>query len=163
MAGQLLDRGVVVEHFGYFGDEATTAAPQGNHRALGLGVRALLGRTDVGVGYVLRTLERPWSELSTGRLEAASLFARGEHLVLPWVLASLKAERFTVSARDLPPGASEHPAPSESTRIMPGVVLLVRQNVRLVLEGELFTRAPATDGAGLARPHGFWVRLDVAF
>lgn len=163
MQGQLLDRGLVVEHFGYFGDETTEAVPQGDHRAFGVALRALLGRADLGVGYVVRTFERPWSELARGELDAVSFFGRGEYLVLPWALAYLKAERFSVSAGDLPPEATERPVPSESTRIMPGVVLLVRQNVRLVLEGELFTRTPATDEANLARPHGLWMRLDVAF
>ena len=111
----------------------------------------------------VRAFERPWPELATGELDAVSLFGRGEYLLLPWVIASFKAERFTVSTRDLPPGSTRDPAPSESTRLMPGVVLLVRQNVRLAIEGELYSRAPATDERGLARPHGLWMRLDVAF
>lgn len=163
MRGQLLDRGLIIEHFGYFGDETTGADPQGDHQALGVAVRALLGRADLGIGYVIRDFERPWSELATGDLEAASLFGRGEYLVLPWVLASLKAERFSVSAGDLPPGSTMLPVRSESTRIIPGVILLIRQNVRLVLEGELYTRTPATVQMDLARPHTLWMRLDVAF
>lgn len=163
MPGQLLDHALVLEHFGYFGSEATDDAPQGGHRAFGMGLRALLGRADLGAGWVVRDLDRPWPGLASGSLRATSAFARGEYLALPWVLASLKVERFDVSATDLPPGTSALPAPSEATRIVPGLVLLLRQNIRFVLEGELFTDAPGPDRAGLARPHGLWMRLDVAF
>lgn len=163
LPGQLLDRSVVLEHFGYIGSESTAASQQGAHRAFGMAARALHGRWDLGVGFVLRDFRRPWSQLATGSLEASSVFARSEYLVLPWVLASLKAERFAVSVTDLPQGASVEPPASEATRVLPGLVLLLRQNVRLVLEGELFIRLPETDRTGLARPHDLWMRLDVAF
>lgn len=163
LAGQLLDRTLVIEHFGYLGSESTENARQGEHTAFGLAARALLGRLDLGAGYVIRSFARPWPELSTGHLEAESLFARTEYLALPWIIGSLKAEWVEVLASDLPPGVSVAPSPTESTRVLPGVVLLLRQNVRLALEGEFFLRHPETRQAGLNLPHNLWMRLDVAF
>ena len=163
MNGQLLDRAVVIEHFGYVGNETTESAPQGDHTAFGVAVRALFGRVDVGAGYVVRDFARPWAELPDGHLKTESLFARAEYLMLPWVIASLKAERLDVVADDLPPDASIASRPSESTRMMPGVALLLRQNVRLAMEGELFLRHPDTRQAELSLPHSLWMRLDVAF
>lgn len=163
LASQLLDRALILEHFGYLGNESRESAPQGGHTAFGLAARALLGRLDLGGGYVVRDFERPWAELPTGHLEAESYFARAEYLVLPWVMGSLKAERIAVVASDLPAGIFVAAAPSESTRALPGVVLLLRQNVRLVTEAELFLRHPETRRADLSRPHNLWMRLDVAF
>ena len=48
-------------------------------------------------------------------------------------------------------------------RILPGAVMLIRQNVRGVVEAELFTRHEQTTAAGQRRPHNLWFRLDVAF
>lgn len=163
MAGQLLDRTLVIEHFGYSGNESTENAPQGDHTAFGVAVRAILGRVDMGAGYVIRDFARPWAELPAGRLETESLFARAEYLMLPWVIASLKADRLEIIAGDFPPGVSVASRPSESTRLLPGFVLLLRQNVRLAVEGEFFLHHPDTRDAELPLPHSLWMRLDVAF
>lgn len=163
MPGQLFDRTLILEHFGYFGSESTGASPQGEHRAFGLAARTLRGPLDLGVGWAFREFERPWPDLGTGRLEANSVFAKAEYLFLPWVMSSMKAEWFDVSETELPPDVSAAPPPSESTRVLPGVIILLRQNVRLVLEGELFLDLPATDRPGLPLPHSLWTRLDLAF
>lgn len=163
LMGQLLDRALIVEHFGYVGNESTEDEPQGDHTAFGVAVRALLGRVDLGAGYVVRDFARPWAELPDGHLETESLFARAEYLVLPWVITTLKAERLEVVADDLPPDASIASRPSESTRMLPGFVVLLRQNVRLAVEGELYLHQPDTRTAELPFPHSLWLRLDVAF
>lgn len=163
MSGQLLDRAVVIEHFGYFGSETTNDAPQGDHTAFGVAVRAILGRVDAGAGYVVRDFARPWTEFPDGHLKTESLFARAEYLVLPWVITSLRAERLDIVIDDLPPDVSIASSPSESTRMLPGVALLLRQNVRLAVEGELFLRQTDTHTAELPLPHSLWMRLDVAF
>ncbi len=163
LTGQLLDHALILEHFGYLGNESTESAPQGEHTAFGLAARALLGRLDLGAGYVIRNFAQPWPDVSTGHLEVESVFARSEYLALPWIIGSLKAERIQVLASDLPPDVSAAPPPTESTRVLPGVILLLRQNVRLVMEGEFFLRHSETSQAGLNRPHNLWLRLDVAF
>lgn len=163
LQGQLLDRALVLEHFGYLGSERTGEAPVGDHRAFGVAARALVDRLDLGVGYVFRQIDRPWPGLGTGSVEATSLFTKAEYLALPWVLGSLKAERFDLDPRDLPAGGALAPGEDEATRVIPGVILLLRQNVRLAVEGELFLHSPATETADLSPPHALWLRLDVAF
>lgn len=163
VTGQLLDRAVVIEHFGYVGNESTENAPQGDHSAFGVAVRALLGRVDLGAGYVVRDFARPWTELPAGHLETESLFARAEYLMLPWVITSVKAERLEVVADDLPPDAAIASRPSDATRLLPGFIFLLRQNVRLAVEGELLLHHPDTRTAELPLPHSLWMRLDVAF
>jgi hypothetical protein len=160
--GQLLDRAIVVEHFGYFGNEATPDAPQGAHRALGWAVQALAGRWDVGVGHVRRTFLRPLGT-TEGSLDARSWFAKGEFLLFPWLLGSLKADRLVVEITPgaLPAGGSMEP--SDRAVLMPGLVALVRQNVRVVVEGELFLAGDRRAVTVNRRPHNLWLRLDLAF
>ena len=61
-------------------------------------------------------------------MRGRSWFGKAEYLVFPWLLGSLKAERFT-----LEPAPSAIPAGYTVnrvavTRVLPGVVALVRQN-----------------------------------
>ncbi|MBI4543701.1 MAG: hypothetical protein HY703_00720, partial [Gemmatimonadetes bacterium] len=49
------------------------------------------------------------------------------------------------------------------TRVLPGLVLLIRQNVRGVVVAELFAADPPLLLPGGKRPHNLWFRLDVAF
>jgi hypothetical protein len=46
---------------------------------------------------------------------------------------------------------------------MPGVVFLIRQNIRGVIEGELFTRLESQSDQDGFNPKNIWFRLDVAF
>lgn len=161
--GQLLDRSVTIEHFGYFGREDRPGEEAGAHRALGLAARALQGRSDLGVGVVRRTFDTPFGGRGGGSVRATSLFAKWEYLLYPWLTWSLKADRLEVSttAGALPAGTTLRDA--DATRILPGFVMLVRQNVRAVVEGELFTRHAAADRTGARRPHTLWMRLDLSF
>lgn len=160
--GQLLDRALIVEHFGYRGSESTPADPQGSHQALGFSVRALYGPWDVGAGWVHRSFERPF-DTATGELRGSAWFAKLEHLVYPWILASLKYDRFdaVVDAGALPVGYSLDP---NAVRVVaPGAVLLLRQNVRAVVEGRFFLSGDASRSAGATRPSDLFLRLDVTF
>ena len=51
----------------------------------------------------------------------------------------------------------------DQTRILPGVIALVRQNVRVVLEAEIFTEHQASSELNQQSPQALWFRLDVAF
>lgn len=159
--GQLLDRSFTIEHFGYVGEEPTANGARDAHRHFGVSARALLGRLDAGVGYVWGTHADPWG-LGTGELRRRSGFGKAEYLVFPWLIGSLKAERFT-----LEPAPGAIPAgyvfdPIALTRVLPGVIALVRQNVRVVAEAELFPDYSAA-ASGQAHPRRLWARLDVAF
>lgn len=159
--GQLLDRSLTLEHFGYIGREPTVAGASDRHRHFGFSAHVLAGRLDAGVGYVWGSHDDPWG-LGTGELHRRSTFGKVEYLLYPWLIGSLKAERFTLEPEGgvVPPGYTFNPI--AITRVLPGVVALVRQNVRAVAEAELFPGyAPATPGQ--ASPRRLWLRLDIAF
>jgi hypothetical protein len=157
--GQLLERSLTVEQFAYFGTVALGEGDRDVHRALGVAVRAVHGRADVGVGHVRGRNSGPWGAAGPGARHA-STFARAEYLLFPWLVASLKAERtdFRVTGGE---GDAAWP-PLRRARLLPAAVMLLRQNVRLVAEGEIFLRDQPRL-AGTAPDHGLWLRLDVAY
>jgi hypothetical protein len=160
--GQLLDRSIIVEHFGYRGDESTADDPQGSHSAIGFSVRGLYGPWDVGAGWVRRSFNQPFGT-GTGEVRGTSWFAKAEHLVFPWMLGSLKYDRFDADAdiQALPAG---HTLDSAARRVVaPGVVLLLRQNVRAIVEGRFFLNGDAFRAGGATRPADLFLRLDVTF
>ncbi len=160
--GQLLDRSVTLEHFGYFGNESTPDAPTGGHRALGWAARVLEGRLDAGVGHVRRSYRRPFGT-AAGSLDVRAWFAKAEYQLFPWLIGSLKYDRLRIDegAGALPVGHAL--APADRDLVLPGVVMLVRQNVRLVVEGELLRAADRAVEPGVRRPHALWLRLDLTF
>lgn len=160
--GQLQDRSLIVEHFGYRGSESTTAAPEGSHWATGFSARVLFGPWDAGVGGVRRSFERPFDTVS-GDLRGSAWFAKLEYLALPWLLGSLKYDRFDVSADPgaLPAGFTLDP--SASRKVTPGAVLLIRQNVRAVLEAQFFLNGDAARAGGADAPGDLFLRLDITF
>jgi len=159
--GQLQDQTLIVEHFGYFGREPTGLGGETSHRAFGVNARLIHGPLDLGVGFVWGRSSDPWSS-GGGSLTYQSLFAKGEVMFFPWLLGSLKLERFTLA---LPPIAvpGYQALPQNETGVLPGVIALVRQNLRLVVEGESYLSHGASRAQGLSRPANLWVRLDLAF
>jgi hypothetical protein len=160
--GQLLDRSITLEHFGYFGSESTPEEPSGGHQALGWAIRGLNGPLDLGVGHVRRIYRRPF-DTEVGALHVRTWFAKGEYLLYPWLMASLKYDRLRVAADagSLPAGYGLVAASRDI--VLPGLVALVRQNVRVVVEGEWIRSADSRAVPGRRRPHALWLRLDLAF
>ena len=155
------ERSVIFETFGYFGSEPTTTGVESRHRALGVSWRLIRGPGDFGVGYVWARDDQPWGA-GAGALDRTSAFAKGEYLVYPWLIVSLKGEWFTL--RTPPPGTGGGGGDRlrfTQTHLMPGLVALVRQNVRAVAEADLFPTYESPSRA--AAPRGIWLRLDVAF
>ncbi len=164
--GQLLDRSLILETFGYFGSQPVEGAID-EHRSFGFNGRGLYGPLDVGVGYVWGRNNNPWGELLGELLEGAvpfkSLFAKAEYLFYPWLIGSLKFDTFD---SDVPESVRESgfvEGGLDATRVMPGVVFLIRQNIRGVIEGELFTRLESQSDQDGFNPKNIWFRLDVAF
>jgi hypothetical protein len=159
--GQLLDRTLILEHFGYFGSEpAGPGLGDDRHRTFGVAARALLGPVDLGGGYVWGSDDDPWGVGGAG-LRHRSVFAKAEWLAWPWLIASLKVDRF---ALDLPAGTSAPPAEDlVRTRVIPGMVALIRQNVRCVVEFDRLMRAPTSASPLGPAPSLAYLRLDVAF
>lgn len=161
--GQLLDRAVIFEHFGYFGREPAEGERQDPHRTFGVSARVLNGPLDVGVGWVRRDHDAPWGSALSGSLSVQSTFGKLEYLMFPWLIGSLKAERFRARLHDVPAGWQFDGSTPVETRVLPGLIALVRQNLRLILEGELFAKYEGTASPPGPRPHSFDVRIDWAF
>ena len=155
--GQLHDRAVILEHFGYFGREPTDSGASSRIEAYGAAARVLYRRTDVAVGAVRRSDDDPWGVAIPARM--SSVFARGEYLLYPWLIASLKVERFAVAAD----GEEGQTSPAGAAVVSPGVVMLLRQNVRLVVEGDVYRRHDASRMSGSGRPNRLTARLDLSY
>lgn len=157
--GQLLDRSLVLEQFGYWGEEPVAGGAGDRHRHFGVAARGLLGPLDAGVGYVLGRYDRPWGTEREAGLEVASVFAKVEYLAFPWLMPTFKFEDFRADPQGRDAAAIES---QRQTRLMPGAVFLIRQNLRGVVEAEFFTRhAPQAPDSGF--PRTLWLRLDLAF
>ena len=159
--GQLRDRSLTLEHFGYVGAEPAAGDVADDHRHFGLAARALWGSLDAGAGYVWGRYDAPWGIDAAAAVEVRSLFAKIEVIALPWLIPSLKLERFDAEPAGAPAGIG---LPLErQTRVIPGIIALIRQNIRGVLEAEFVPRFTTTDSPGTRHPFALWTRLDVAF
>lgn len=158
--GQLQDHAVIVEHFGYFGRHPNDQQKDAGYRVLGASARWLSGPGDVGVGLVWGRQAEPWS--SRGAVRFRSVFAKAEVQVFPWLFGSMKSEWLDVS---LPAVAGEGrlPIAADVTSLTPGIVALLRQNLRWVLEAEFLPRHAESRVLGQQRPQGTWMRLELAF
>jgi hypothetical protein len=158
--GQLLDHGVILEHFTYLGETRLSDSASDTHRSHGIAARVLAGRADVGVGGVWGRHGNPWA-VDGLAARHASLYGRGEYLLFPWLVASLKADgtRF----RAVGTAAGDVVDPLHRARVMPGLIALLRQNVRAIAEADLYVRDEPRSGPAGGRPHALWLRLDVAF
>lgn len=161
--GQLLDKALIIEHFGYLGAEPADGGLRDTHRSFGLSARALYGRVDLGAGFVWGVNENPWGGSAAGELTHSSLFAKGEYLAFPWLIGSLKLEIFEASLPSVIPEAGFDAADPDQTRILPGIIVLVRQNVRAVAEAELYARHELNASLDRRKPHALWLRLEVAY
>ncbi len=161
--GLLLDRSLIVEHFGYWGTQPVDGGQQDNHRSFGVNARALYGRIDLGVGYVWGENDNPWGASAAGVARHSSLFGKLEYLFFPWLTGSLKFDTFDVdvpaSVRAL--GFTE--GSLDQSRVLPGVVVLVRQNIRGVVEAEFYAEHEPSADSNSRKPQKLWLRLDMAF
>lgn len=160
--GQLLDRSVVLEHFAYFGKARVAERAPTSYAATGVGARVLLGRLDVGGGYVLARFRRAWDGVG-GDARHSAVFGKVDYLVFPWLMAYLKAESGELRLPNGATGSTPNDAPPPSNRWLPGVALLVRQNVRAVAEAEFPGSRGLVPGTRPMRGTGLGLRLDLSF
>jgi len=158
--GQLRDHAIIVEHFGYFGEEPGTGSIPDRHRSFGANVRVVRGPLDVGIGAVTRRDKDPWG--TGAAAEMRSRFAKGEYLFWPWLAGSLKLEQFNATS-PVAQRAGYTRGADERVLVAPGIVALLRQNARLVIEGEFYARERSSAEAARRRSVGLWTRLDVTF
>ncbi|MEZ4416586.1 MAG: hypothetical protein R3E10_12635 [Gemmatimonadota bacterium] len=161
--GQLLDHSLTLETFGYFGSQPAAQGVEDRTRSLGVALRALSGPWDAGIGFVHTHHDDPWGRDADGTLDYWSTFGKLEVLAYPWVIGSLKAEVFAAPVPENLRSDGFTIGERRRTTVLPGVVVLLRQNVRGIIEGEIFLRDTQSRELGRRRPHNLWVRLDVAF
>jgi hypothetical protein len=161
--GQLLDRSVTVEHFGYFGSEPSADDTEDRHRSFGFNVRTLYGPWDVGVGFVRSRYDSPWPNQVQGGFSTSSVFGKAEYLVFPWLIGSLKLDLFQADIPSEALALGYTQGRVDQMRLLPGVIALLRQNIRGVIEVDWFARDEALNAQALRRPVSVWLRLDVAF
>lgn len=156
--GQLQDRSLILEHFGYFGAEPVDDADD-EHRSFGVNARLLWGRWDVGVGAIRSGNDDPWG-FASGGIDSSTLFGKLEYMFFPWFIGSLKYDAMDI---DVPTEVEELLLSSglSRSRILPGAIFLIRQNIRAVVEGAVFTRYEG--GSSTEAPWNIWLRLDMAF
>lgn len=153
-SGSWVDNAIQLEHFGYFGRQGSD-----EFRRYGLAARGTYGNLDVAAGYVWGTHDQPWS--AAGNLELRSWFGRADYILFPWFMASVRVEDLGMTPA-LPSGWRITPGQQQDLqRVLPAVIMLVRPNMRVTLEGELYTRDASV--AEHLRRHAFWARLDFAF
>ena len=159
--GQLLDRSLTIEHFGYLGAEPVAGGASDSHRHFGIAARAVYGVLDAGVGYVWGRYDDPWGTDVASGVEVHSAFAKIEVLAYPWLIPSFKFERFDAEP-DVTTTTGFVLPRERQTRLIPGVIALIHQNVRAVLEAEFVPRYQTADPAA-HHPVEVWLRLDLAF
>lgn len=158
---QLLETSLTLETFGYFGAEPLSDANDDRYRSFGVNARALVGRFDVGVGYVSGSDDDPWG-LGSGGMGYTNVVGKAEFMFYPWLIGSFKFDNLEVDV-PTPVLAAGFSGGAAQTRIVPGVIALIRPNVRVAAEVALYTRFESGDLRSLSRPNGLWLRLDVAF
>ncbi|MFQ5703200.1 MAG: hypothetical protein ACE5HT_04185 [Gemmatimonadales bacterium] len=161
--GQLLDRTLIVEHFGYVGAQPAEGNVDDAHRSFGVSARGIVGPLDLGVGYVWGSNDNPWGTVLSGQVDFSSLFARMEYMFFPWFIGSIKFDDLDVNTPTTVQRSGFTAGGMDRTRLIPGVILLLRQNVRASLELELFTRDAASSELMQREPNNLWLRLDVSF
>jgi hypothetical protein len=158
--GQRWDQSLILEAFAYGGEEPGTGARADRYMAAGVNARLLRGPLDLGVGTVVRRDDDPWGTGATA--EMRSLFAKGEYFLWPWFAVSAKAEAFRARS-DGARRAGYVRGAEDQLRFAPGVIALIRQNVRLAAEADLRGRDASLADAALRRGAAVTVRLDVAY
>jgi hypothetical protein len=84
-------------------------------------------------------------------------------MFLPWLMGLLKWEMLEVDRPSDLVAQGFTRGSLDQQRWLPGVAFLIRANVRLVVEGEIFSVHKESELAGQSKPHNLWVRLDFAF
>ena len=160
-----MDNTLEIEHFGYFGKFPVQAKPriEDEFDRFGVALRGSYQNLDLAVGYVWGHHDRPWAPASLRGADYRSPFVKAEYMFLPWLMGLLKWEMLEVDRPSDLVAQGFTRGSLDQTRWLPGVAFLIRANVRLVVEGEIFSVHKESEQAGQSKPHNLWVRLDFAF
>jgi hypothetical protein len=161
--GQLFDRSLIIEQFGYFGTFPVANDLEDKHHTLGIAARWLNGPLDLGAGYAWGQNDNPWGLSPAQQSTHWSAFLKSEYFFFPWLLGSLKVEHLETDVPEAVRAAGFTEGALYQSRFLPGAVALIRQNVRLVIEAELYSGDSVSGETGTQVPDNLWFRLDIAF
>lgn len=169
-SGGWVDNALQIEHFGYFGKQristggaASASRSTDKFNRFGLALRWTWQDLDLAGGLVWGQHEDPWGSLSEGTIKYRSPFARLDYMIYPWWMAQLRFEDLHLSSPKDLRAAGFTAGSLDQTRFMPALIFLIRANLRLVLEGEVYARHKDSESRNLSTPHAFWTRFDFAF
>lgn len=165
-SGGWVDNTLEIEHFGYFGEfpvQVTPSRIDDEFRRFGVAVRGSYENLDLAAGYVWGHHDSPWKPASSEGADLKSPFVKAEYMVLPWLMGFLKWEKLEVDRPSDLVAQGFTRGSLDQERWLPGAAFLIRANVRLVVEGEIFRVHEESKLANQNKPHNLWVRLDLAF
>ncbi|MBI4025462.1 MAG: hypothetical protein HY360_10815 [Verrucomicrobia bacterium] len=189
-SGGWVDNGLLLEHFGYFGDwpagstpdagaPGTTLTPTDDFRYLGVAVRGTWQNLDLAGGYINGYHARPWGknvgrdlDMNSQDLTIHTWFVKAEYMFFPWLMGRAVYEQ--TDAEEPPSSLFGTVGPSnfaavgnngslDQSRILFGPVFSLRANIRVALEIEKYIEHEGSRLVSRNAPDSYWLRLDYAF
>ncbi len=164
--GGWVDNAISIEHFGYFGEFPVQTTPfriDDDFNRFGVAIRGTYENLDLAAGYVWGHHDRPWAPGSLQGADYKSLFVKAEYMIFPWLMGFLRWEKLDVDRPSDLVAQGFTRGGLDQERFLPGLAFLIRANVRVVVEGEIYSDHEASETAGQDKPNSLWVRLDFAF
>jgi hypothetical protein len=164
--GGWVDNSISIEHFGYFGEFPVQQSPfqiNDDFNRFGVAVRGTYENLDVAGGYSWGHHDNPWAPASFQGASYKSPFVKAEYMFFPWLMGFFRWEYLNVNRPTDLVASGFTVGGLKQQRFLPGVAFLIRANMKVVLEGEVYSENQAADTAGLDKPNNFWIRLDLAF
>ena len=104
---------------------------------LGIGAQRKIKDVTLNAGYVVGRNNRPFGALTDESVDSESWFVEAQYFLYPWLIPNVRYE--TVSL-DLPSGVEGIDDNADNIRrVVPSVTILLRANVKLIVEGRFYT------------------------
>jgi len=164
--GGWVDNAISIEHFGYFGQFRVQATPtiiEDEFNRFGVALNGTFQNLDLAVGYVWGHHDTPFAPDSFQGVDYRSPFVKAEYMFLPWLMGTLRWELLEVSRPSDLVAQGFTVSSLDQQRWLPGVAFLIRANVRVDIQGEIYSVHRDSEVRGRNKPHTMWVRLDFAF
>jgi len=163
--GGWVDNAISIEHFGYFGQFPVQATPwiEDDFSRFGVALNGTFQNLDLAVGHVWGHHDNPFAPDSFQGVDYRSPFVKAEYMFLPWLMGTLRWELLEVSRPSDLVAKGFTVSSLDQQRWLPGVAFLIRGNVRLDIQGEIYSVHRESEVGNRNKPHTLWIRLDFAF
>ena len=128
---------------------------------VGADAKGKYGDLAIGGGVVFGNNDDPYATISDQDVDSRVWFAEGEYFAYPWLIGTLRYESLSL---DEPAGLFA--TGQDRARVVPSITMLLRANVKFVVEALLHTKHEALDdvpGGEKNDADAFVVRMDFAF